>query len=235
MKISRHSMIRVMAAFALASASTLAGAADVVVDGRGEIPYVIDGRSVVTRSGTDLCWRTGYWTPAAAASAQAGPAPVGCACDPDVVPKEKCLPPMAAAPAAAPAAPAPVSKMITLSAKALFEFDKAVLKPAGKAAIDTDVLGQLAKMKDITLITISGHADRLGSAQYNQALSEKRATAVKSYLIAKGVNADLIDTYGFGKTQPVPGVKCDDALGRKKLIECLEPNRRVVIEVKGNP
>lgn len=228
-------MVGVFAALAFGGVSSLATAADVVVDGRGEIPYVIDGRNVVTRSGTELCWRTGYWTPAAAAAAQAGTVPVGCACDPDVVPKEKCMPPLAAAPATPPPATAPTAKLITLSTKALFDFDKAVLKPAGKTAIDTEVLSQLAKMKEVTLITVSGHADRLGSAQYNQALSEKRANAVKSYLVSKGVKTDLIDTYGFGKTQPVPGVRCDDALGRKKLIECLEPNRRVVIEVKGNP
>jgi OOP family OmpA-OmpF porin len=212
-----------------------AQAKDVVVDGKGDIPYVIDGRNVVARSGADLCWRTGYWSPGAAASAMAGQFPAGCECDPDVVPKDKCTPP---APVAAvtptPAAPAPATKSIILSAKALFDFDKAVLKPEGKAAIDTEVLAKLPEFGPLSMVTVSGHTDRLGSAQYNQALSEKRAEAVKNYLVAKGVRADIIETYGFGKTQPVPGVSCSDSLGRAKLIACLEPHRRVVIEVKGS-
>lgn len=219
----------------LASSAIGAQAKDVVVDGKGEIPYVIDGRNVVARSGADLCWRTGYWSPGAAASAMAGQFPAGCECDPDVVPKDKCTPPAPVAAAApAPAAPAPVAaKSITLSSKALFDFDKATLKPEGKAAIDREVLAKLPEFGPLSMVTVSGHTDRLGSAQYNQALSEKRAEAVKNYLVAKGVRADIIETYGFGKTQPVPGVSCSDSLGRTKLIACLEPHRRVVIDVKG--
>lgn len=210
-------------------------AKDVVVDGKGEIPYVIDGRNVVARSGADLCWRTGYWSPGAAATAMAGQFPAGCECDPDVVPKDKCTPPApVAAVTPATAAPAPAAKSITLSAKALFDFDKAILKPEGKAAIDREVLARLPEFGPLSMVTVSGHTDRLGSAQYNQALSEKRAEAVKNYLVAKGVRADIIETYGFGKTQPVPGVSCSDSLGRAKLIACLEPHRRVVIDVKGD-
>ena len=211
---------------------------DVVVDGKGEIPYAIDGRNVVVRSGTGLCWRTGYWSPAAASSAMAGQFPAGCECDSDIVAKDKCT---AAAPAAAPApapapapAAAPAPKKITLSAKALFGFDKAVLTPAGRAAIDSEVIARLPEVGGAKFVMISGHTDRLGSQKYNQALSERRALAVKNYLVQKGVSADTIEAVGFGKTQPVPGVKCDDSLGRKKLIECLEPHRRVVIEITGN-
>ena len=208
---------------------------DVVVDGKGEIPYVIDARNTVARSGTGLCWRTGYWSPAAAATAMAGEFPAGCECDGDIVPKEKCVAPMAQAPAPAPA-PAPVAaapKSITLSAKALFGFNKAVLTPQGKAAIDTEVIAKLPDVGPLELVTVSGHTDRIGSHPYNQTLSERRATAVKNYLIEKGIKADLIDVVGYGKTQPVPGVSCPDRLGRAKLIECLEPHRRVVVEIKG--
>lgn len=213
-------------------------AADVVVDGKGETPYVVDGRNVVARSGADLCWRTGYWSPAAAGSAMAGNFPAGCDCDGDVVAKEKCVAPMAAAPAApAPApAPAPVPaepKAINLSSKALFDLNKSALKSEGKAAIDQEVLARLPEFGTIRMITVSGHADRLGSAGYNQQLSEKRAESVKSYLVSKGIDANQIETFGYGKTQPVPGVSCSDTLSRKALIECLAPNRRVVVEIKG--
>lgn len=228
--------VRFFAGAMIALGALGAQAKDVVVDGKGEIPYVIDGRNVVARSGTDLCWRTGYWSPAAAATAMAGPFPAGCQCDPDVVPKDKCTPPapMAAATPAPTPAPAPAAaKTITLSSKALFDFDKSMLKPEGKKAIDQEVLAKLPEFGPLKMVTVSGHTDRLGSAQYNQVLSEKRAEAVKNYLISKGISADVIETYGFGKTQPVPGVSCSDSLGRAKLIECLEPHRRVVIEVKG--
>ena len=57
--------------------------------------------------------------------------------------------------------------------------------------------------------------------------------AVKAYLASKGAKAGSVETMGAGKTQPVPAVKCDDKLPRKKLIECLAPNRRVVVEVQG--
>ncbi|HJV28297.1 MAG TPA: OmpA family protein [Aromatoleum sp.] len=217
---------------------------DVIVDGKGEIPYAVDGRNVVARSGTGLCWRTGYWTPAAAGAVMAGKLPVGCECDGDIVAKDKCAPiaaaPAAAAPApaapaaATPTAPAPTAKKITLSSKALFGFNKAVLTPQGKAAIDREVLARLREVGPLQQVTVSGHTDRLGSQQYNQVLSERRAKAVKDYLVAKGVPADRIDVIGYGKTQPVPGVKCDDKLGRKKLIECLEPHRRVEVEIKAS-
>jgi len=80
-------------------------------------------------------------------------------------------------------------------------------------------------------VIITGHADRLGSQSYNQKLSEKRASAVQAYLAGKGLKAEHIETMGAGKTQPIKS--CDDKLGRKKLIECLAPNRRVTIDVKG--
>ena len=80
---------------------------------------------------------------------------------------------------------------------------------------------------------VRGYTDNTGSLQYNQKLSEKRAEAVKTFLQKKGVPGDKIDTMGAGKTQPAQGIKCEDSLPRKKLIECLAPSRRVVVEVKG--
>jgi OOP family OmpA-OmpF porin len=223
----------------LASLPTLAQSKDIVVDPKGEVPYAIDQRNVVVKSGSDLCWRTGYWTPGAAGEAKAGEVPVACECDKDVVGANKCAP--AAAPVAAPAAAAPVVAAapapkkcdfsMTLHTDHTFAFNKAVLGPIAKKNLDDMISTKLAACAEVKSVIITGHTDRLGSQSYNQKLSEKRAEAVQSYLIAKGIKADLIDTMGAGKTQPVQS--CDDKLGRKKLIECLAPNRRVTLDVKG--
>jgi OOP family OmpA-OmpF porin len=225
----------------LAAAPTLqAQVKDIVVDPAkaSVFPYVVDQRGVVARSATGLCSRTGFWTPQLAAQFPEA----GCACDKDALPKEVCEPPAPKAVEAPPLAPAPAPvpapaapKVITLSAKSLFEFNKAVLTPAGKEAIDKEVASRLGEFGKINAVIVSGHTDRLGSAQYNQKLSERRAEAVKSHLVGKGVAQDVIETFGYGKTQPVPEVKCDDGLKRAQLIECLAPNRRVVVEVKGDP
>jgi OOP family OmpA-OmpF porin len=173
-----------------------------------------------------LCWRTGYWTPAMAIVE----------CDPDLVPKPP-PPPPAAPPAPPPPPPpapppAPGLQKITLAAKALFDFDKAVLKPEGKTAIDTEVLSKLANVSKLELILVTGHTDPIGTQQYNQKLSERRADAVRDYLVSKGVAKDKIETLGMGKTQPVPGLVCHQK-ERKALIACLQPDRRVDVEVKG--
>jgi OmpA-OmpF porin, OOP family len=177
----------------------------------------------------NLCWRQGFWTPQMAIAQ----------CDPDLVPKPAPPPPAAAptppppppAPAPAPA-PAPQVQKITLASKALFDFDKAVLKPEGKAAIDSEIISKLNQVQRLELVLVTGHTDRIGSQQYNQRLSERRADAVRDYLVSKGVPRDKIETLGMGKTQPVPGVVCNQK-ALKALIACLAPNRRVEVEVKG--
>ncbi|MFZ2853876.1 MAG: OmpA family protein [Rhodocyclaceae bacterium] len=191
--------------------------------------YVIDARNEVAKSGFGLCWRTGFWTPAAAANDAAG-----CACDKDLMPKAKCEP-VAAKPApvaVAAAVPKKCDFAATLKDDQTFAFGKATLKPAALAQIDREVIAKLANCAEVKLLLVTGHTDRIGSQQTNQKLSEKRADAVKAYLQKKGVKAD-IETMGAGKTQAVPGVSCSDKLPRKKLIDCLAPNRRTVVEVQG--
>lgn len=194
--------------------------------------YAVDQRGVVVRSGFGLCWRTNSWTPAMAISE----------CDPDLVKKEEPKRVAVAKPVetkpAAPVAPPPAAKKCdfsaTLTSDETFTFNKAVLTLAAKAKLDKEVVGKLGTCAAVRLVMITGHTDRLGSAQYNQKLSEKRADAVKGYLVGKGVDAKVTETMGAGKTQPAQGVpKCADNLPRKKMIECLAPNRRVVVEVKG--
>jgi OOP family OmpA-OmpF porin len=82
-------------------------------------------------------------------------------------------------------------------------------------------------------VLVTGHTDRIGSQAYNQKLSERRADAVRDYLVSKGVPRDKIETLGMGKTQPIPGVVCNQKALRE-LIACLAPNRRVEVEVKGD-
>lgn len=187
--------------------------------------YVQDGRGVVARNPFGLCWRAGHWTPA---DAVAG-------CDGELVPPvAKPTAPAVAAPAPvpapAPAAPKRCDFTVTLAADQTFDFNKAVLNSAAKKRIDEEALSKLSSCGQVEIVMITGHTDRLGTHQYNQKLSEKRADAVAAYLKSKGVAA-AIDTLGAGKTQSVKA--CDDKLPRKELIACLAPNRRVAIEVRG--
>ncbi|OMG54548.1 hypothetical protein BJN45_04785 [Azonexus hydrophilus] len=188
--------------------------------------YVIDQRDVVAKSGFGLCWRTGYWTPAGAAADKAG-----CECDKDLLPKAACEGKAAPAPAAAVGGPKPTGEKITVAADALFDFNKAVLRPEGKAKLD-ELVSKAAAIK-LEVILAVGHTDRIGGNAYNQKLSEKRAAAVKEYLVAKGIEANRVYTEGKGETQPVTGDTCKGNAKTKALIDCLQPDRRVDIEVIG--
>jgi OOP family OmpA-OmpF porin len=125
---------------------------------------------------------------------------------------------------APPARPAPssVRQAVVIQADALFDFDKSVLRPDGRKAID-DALAKLGGV-DLEMVIATGHTDSVGTPQYNQRLSERRAAAVKDYLASKGIPASKITTIGKGESQPVATNKT--AEGRQK-------NRRVDIEFKG--
>jgi len=188
------------------------------IDRAGTVGYAIDQRDNVVKSGTGLCWRTGYWTPAMAIEE----------CDPDLV--KKAMP--AAAPAKpAAAAPKPAAQKVTLAADALFDFNKSDLRPEGKSKLDK-LAGDIKGIKLEVIIAV-GHADRFGTDAYNQKLSEKRAAAVKAYLVSKGVEPNRVYTEGKGEKQPI--TKADQCKGpkSKKVIDCLQPDRRVEIEVIG--
>jgi OmpA-OmpF porin, OOP family len=175
---------------------------------------------LVWKNGTnELCWRDANWTPATAAPncdgaivpvAAPAPAPVAAPAPP----------PVAAAPAPAPTPPA--ATKVTYAADAFFDFNKSVIKPAGKAKLD-DLVG---KIKDINLevIIAVGHTDSVGSDAYNQKLSVRRSEAVKAYLVSKGIEKNRVYTEGKGEKQPVADNKTSE--GRAK-------NRRVEIEVVG--
>ena len=128
--------------------------------------------------------------------------------------------------AAAP--PQRVYQKVTFDADVLFAFDKAVLRPEGKTALD-GFAGQLPGI-NLESIKVVGNTDRIGSDQYNQELSDRRAAAVKAYLIAVGVQSNSMSAEGMGKTKP--GTDCPGAKS-KKVIACLQPDRKVEVEVIG--
>jgi len=227
--------LAVTCALALGILSGAAGAQSAVQLDAKDRAYVVDSNNSVIKSGTGLCWHSGF-----------GPAPApGPECDPNYV-AYVAPPAVKAAPVAPPvvqAAPAPVAALappparkpvaekLTLDADALFDFDKATLRPAGRDTLD-GFISKLANISPETIMAI-GHADRIGTDRYNQRLSEQRVATVKAYMVSKGVEASRVFTEGKGETQPV--TKAEDCAGPKsaKLIACLQPDRRVAIEVIG--
>lgn len=156
----------------------------------------------VWKNGTnELCWRDAFWTPATGIP--------GC----DGVP-------VAQAPRSAPT---PMANKVVFNADTFFDFDKATLKPEGRQLLDQ--VAQQAAGIDLETIIAVGHTDSIGTDAYNQRLSERRAAAVKSYLVTRGVDANRVYTEGKGESQPVASNKT--AAGRAQ-------NRRVEIEIVGS-
>ncbi len=130
------------------------------------------------------------------------------------------------------AKPRAVNKTYNLAADALFDFDMST--PSSMNAKGRESLDRLAtELKDIDKlesITIYGYTDRLGSVPYNLRLSQNRANTVKMYLAQRGIPSSKMTAIGRGKAdqvEPCPG------LSGQALRDCLHPNRRVVLEVKG--
>ena len=120
----------------------------------------------------------------------------------------------------------------TLLANTLFSFNQTTLLDSGKAELKS--LAKLIKsMSNAKTVTITGYADRLGSAAYNHALSTKRADVVRAYLQFEN-NLSYIQFTTLGKGSLVSSAAtqvCSNQLGRQALIDCLSPDRRVEINV----
>ncbi|HHF4308025.1 TPA: porin OmpA [Haemophilus influenzae] len=129
------------------------------------------------------------------------------------------------------AAPEMVSKTFSLNSDVTFAFGKANLKPQAQATLDS-VYGEISQVKSAK-VAVAGYTDRIGSDAFNVKLSQERADSVANYFVAKGVAADAISATGYGEAKPVTGATCDQVKGRKALIACLAPDRRVEIAVNG--
>lgn len=220
--------------------TALAGAASAQPAAPASLPgYAVSSDGRVVLSGFGQCVRAGHWVPANAvdpcdritvAQVAPPPAPVAVAPEPKLEPAPA---PIAVAP---PEPPRPVIQKLTLSADVLFDFGKAELKDSGKTRLD-QLAGEIKDAQVDEIIAV-GHADRIASEDYNQKLSEARAQSVKDYMAGKVANANRVTAQGKGESQPVTGDDCKklgaERGSNKKLVACLQPDRRVEIEVLGS-
>ena len=159
-----------------------------------------DGTLVWRNGDSTLCWRDNNWTPATAAPG----------CDGAIAQNKG-------------PGKGIDNKKVVFNADAFFDFDKAILKPEGKKLLD-QVAAQAGTINLETIIAV-GYTDAIGSVAYNVKLSQRRAAAVKAYLVTKGIDANRVYTEGKGKANPLADNKT--AAGRAK-------NRRVEIEIVGS-
>lgn len=191
--------------------------------------YLRDSNQQIVKTSQGECWHTSSWTPASATIigcdgviARAAPVPAPAA-PPQPAPVQPApAPEPAPVVPAVPPAPEPKSEKVTFETDTLFDFDKATLKPEGKNKLN-ELASRLASMK-VEVVVAVGHTDGIGTDAYNQKLSQRRAQAVKDYLLTQKIPADRIYTEGKGEKQPVADNKTK--AGRAK-------NRRVEVEVVG--
>ena len=172
------------------------------------------------RNASGQCWRNASWTPATAHKDCDGALKeekVAVAVAPKVVDTSK---PTTYLAQRAPIEPKVVKN--SYSADTLFDFDKSVLKPEGKKALD-DLIEKIRNI-NLEVVIAVGHTDSIGTDAYNTKLGDRRARAVKAYLVTKGIEPNRVYTESKGESQPIADNKT--AAGRAK-------NRRVEIEVVG--
>ncbi len=204
---------------------------------RYRINDAIGSRGDINMASIGLVYRFGKPAPVQMAAA---PAPTYVAPPPPPPPPPPPTPaPVYVAPPPPPPPPspvvmAPVPRKVSFAADSLFDFDKSDVKSTGADAINKFARDLNGVSYD--MIVVTGHSDRIGSNAYNQKLSERRANAVRNYLVDKsGIPASKVSAQGVGETAPV--TKTEDCKGIAKtqaLILCLQPDRRVDLEVTGS-
>lgn len=216
------------------SAMMLALAASTGVMAADHNGYTVSDQSgEVVRNSYGECWRNGYFNKDMDGLPECG--------DREAVTPPPPQPQEPTEPAPAPEAPKYEEKVVTFSSNFLFGFDKDTLRPA---AIDSlnQLAGQLSDVK-VNSTRVEGHTDFMGSDQYNQTLSERRANVVANYLVNHGVPASKISAVGFGESQAKMtqscqaevaklGKKVSAAKKRAALIACIEPDRRVDVRIQ---
>ena len=193
-----------------------------------ENSLVKDSSGQQVMSGFGLCVHSGF-----------GPAPSWTAgCHPTVALApvayvEKTIPaPVATVTATAAAAPLAVYETVGFDANVLFDSNKSNLRVAGRDSLDSFV-GKIRGLESQSMVAI-GYADRMGSADSNQILSQERVDTVKAYLVSQGVAANRVDTSARGERQPTTWItECKDA-NNAKNVACMQPDRHVFIEISGS-
>jgi OOP family OmpA-OmpF porin len=202
--------------YTLIASVLAAGAAQAQTD------YLSAGGQPVKSAGGE-CWRTASWTPDVASLE----------CDPLIASR-----PLPVAQAPVPEAPrleGPATQRVTFATEVLFDFDGAELRPDGRKVLDD--LAQKLLASKLDSVAAVAHADRVGEAEYNERLSARRAAAIHAYLMEKGVPGTLMRVEARGEREPLTAERCH-AMGPEsrqnlELIACLQPDRRVEIEVAG--
>lgn len=209
------------------SIAVAAACSPAIADNPQRLGYVVDSRNNFVTSGSGQCVKTGQWTPELAVEP----------CD--AVPRKavalEVAPKPEPAPEAKPAPPPPpkiVVQSVDLSADTLFAFDRAALEPEGRSVLN-NLAHELGTVR-YDAVFVVGHADRIGSSDYNHKLSERRANAVKEYLANEAnIPGDRISVDARGSNEPV--TRREDCRGKagNDAIACLAPDRRVTVEVTG--
>lgn len=178
----------------------------------------------VWKNGYGECWHSAYGPPPPAG--ECNPAQKVAAPAPYVAPY---VPPVVVA----AVDPKPVYRRVSFDANVLFDFDKSVLRPEGRATLD-DFVAKTRDLVDPEAIVAVGYADRFGTDVYNQKLSERRVATVKGYLESKGVRGGAVGANGVGESQPTTHGECKGGTADAKTIACLQPDRHVYIKLTGS-
>jgi len=185
-----------------ASTVLITGVAMAHEGGMANAGYLGDSSKHYVLDSSGRCVYTSSWTKELATKE----------CNPELFPEEE----VAAAPAPPPM---PVYEKHTISATALFDFDKYALKPAGKEAIhglDEELKSSDSKVIDINVV---GYTDSVGTEEYNQELSVRRANAVKEFMVSEGIDPGIIDVKGMGEAEPVASNSTAEGRAQNRRVE----------------